>query len=79
MVPSVGAGAGAACPAFPRLKRQGEMDGAGGGSRTPKWLPTVDFLTSAAFAVLAGSAKGAAVEVWGLDYPFTVPRTWFAG
>ena len=56
-----------------------EKSGAGGGSRTPTSVSSVDFLTSTAFAALTGSARGRHVEVWGLDYPFTVPRTGFEG
>ena len=48
--------------------------GAGGGSRTHTALRPTDFLTTAAFAALSG-CRGHAVKVWGLDYPFTVPRT----
>jgi hypothetical protein len=50
--------------------------GAGGGSRTHTALRPADFLARYGFRRPLRMRPGSApVEVWGLDYPFTVPRT----
>ena len=59
MVPSLALERDFGVPLFPGQEITEKKRGAGGGSRTPKWLPTVDFLTSTAFVVLTASVKSA--------------------
>jgi len=64
---------GARCPADSRRRRGREKGGAGGGTRTLTSVSSTDFHTVYGFRRPA-LALGSAMQVCGLDYPFTVPR-----
>ena len=80
----LGAGAGTWFPGVSRCKRAGcpvrtIEEWCGRGELNPQVVAHGGFSYLCGFRRPRWKRQGRSVEVRGLDYPFTVPRTWFAG